>query len=52
LLALAIERAQWSMMPFLLIFEFGFLYVGLMSLMQHGGRLLKPVPPTLTPAGV
>jgi len=46
LFATAVGGGQWSMLPFLLIFIFGFLYVGLMSLMQNAVRLAKtPLAP-------
>jgi cellulose synthase/poly-beta-1,6-N-acetylglucosamine synthase-like glycosyltransferase len=40
LLFQAVNRSQWSMVPFFLMFQVGFLYVGLMSLAQSSVRLL------------
>ena len=40
LLFQAVNRSQWSMIPFFLMFQIGFLYVGLMSLAQSSVRLL------------
>jgi hypothetical protein len=39
------------MVPFVMIFQVGFLYVGLLSVMQSSARLLRPAGPGgLTPA--
>ncbi len=46
----AVTRNQWSMLPFLFVFQVGFMYVGLMSLMQTGMHLMKRATPPLTPA--
>jgi hypothetical protein len=35
------DRNQWSMVPFVMIFQVGFLYVGLMSLAQTSFQLLR-----------
>jgi cellulose synthase/poly-beta-1,6-N-acetylglucosamine synthase-like glycosyltransferase len=51
LLATALGAGQWSMLPFLMLFQLGFLYVGLTSLMHSRGRGTVPVVPALTPAG-
>lgn len=52
LLAQAVELRQWSLLPFIAIFQCGFLYVGLMSLMQGGTRLFRQCPDTgLSAAG-
>jgi cellulose synthase/poly-beta-1,6-N-acetylglucosamine synthase-like glycosyltransferase len=49
----AIDREQWSLLPFVMIFQVGFFYVGLLSLMQSGARLFRqPAPPDLAPASV
>jgi cellulose synthase/poly-beta-1,6-N-acetylglucosamine synthase-like glycosyltransferase len=37
----SVDRDQWSMIPFVLIFQVGFLYVGLMSLAQTSVQLLR-----------
>ncbi|HUJ10561.1 MAG TPA: cellulose synthase family protein [Verrucomicrobiae bacterium] len=51
-LVAAIDLKQWSLVPFVLIFQGGFLYVGLMSLLQSSWRALRqPAPPELAPAG-
>lgn len=47
LLIQAIDQQRWSVLPFILIFSVGFLYVGLMSTMQNTGRVRTP--PELTP---
>jgi cellulose synthase/poly-beta-1,6-N-acetylglucosamine synthase-like glycosyltransferase len=47
----AVDKARWSSVPFVIIFQIGFLYVGLMSLMQRGARLFRREQPALTPAG-
>ena len=41
LLFQAVDRNQWSMVPFVLVFQVGFLYVGLMSLAQTSLQLLR-----------
>lgn len=47
----AIRCGQWSLLPFVMIFQFGFLYIGLLSIMQSDGRFTKPaVDPILNPA--
>jgi cellulose synthase/poly-beta-1,6-N-acetylglucosamine synthase-like glycosyltransferase len=50
LLATALGAGQWSMVPFLTLFQLGFMYVGMMSLMQSRGRAVRPVLPALTPS--
>ena len=50
LLLRAVDNAQWGSLPFITIFAIGFLYVGLMSLMQTGPRLARRVEPALAPA--
>ncbi len=50
LLLQAIDRAQWASLPFITIFAIGFLYVGLMSLMQTGARMFRRTQPALSPA--
>jgi cellulose synthase/poly-beta-1,6-N-acetylglucosamine synthase-like glycosyltransferase len=50
LLVRAADNAQWTSLPFIMIFAIGFLYVGLMSLMQNGARLFRRAQPTLSPA--
>jgi len=51
LLLQAVEKAQWSMIPFVFIFQVGFLYVGILSVMQSNKRLLRPAETGgLTPA--
>jgi len=47
----AIDNRQWSLVPFVLIFQGGFLYVGLMSLLQSSWRALRQPPPELAAAG-
>jgi hypothetical protein len=48
----AIDHKQWTLVPFVLIFQGGFLYVGLMSLLQSSWRAIRhPVPPELASAG-
>jgi cellulose synthase/poly-beta-1,6-N-acetylglucosamine synthase-like glycosyltransferase len=37
----AIDHEQWSLIPFIFIFQAGFLYVGLMSLFQNSFRALR-----------
>ncbi|HUK83653.1 MAG TPA: cellulose synthase family protein [Verrucomicrobiae bacterium] len=51
LLLQAIDKAQWSVIPFVMIFQAGFLYVGLMSLMQSSARLFRRSHPELAAAG-
>ena len=47
-----IDLKQWSLIPFVLIFQAGFLYVGLMSLLQSSWRAFRQhAPPELAPAG-
>jgi cellulose synthase/poly-beta-1,6-N-acetylglucosamine synthase-like glycosyltransferase len=50
LLLRAADNAQWSSLPFIFIFQVGFLYVGWMSLMQTGPRGHHRPEPALTPA--
>ncbi len=50
LLVQAVDQERWSMLPFVMIFQLGFLYVGLMSVMQNTARIFKRPPATLTPA--
>ena len=48
----AIDHKQWSLIPFVLIFQGGFLYVGLMSLLQSSWRAFRhTAPPELAAAG-
>ncbi len=47
----AIDHSQWGSVPFTLIFQIGFFYVGLMSLMQTGRRSRRRPPAALAPAG-
>jgi hypothetical protein len=52
LFVLAIDNNQWTLAPFVMVFQAGFLYVGLMSLLQSSWRAIRqPVPPALAPAG-
>ena len=48
----AINHDQWALTPFVMIFQAGFLYVGLMSLLQGLVRPQRPATgePTLAPA--
>jgi cellulose synthase/poly-beta-1,6-N-acetylglucosamine synthase-like glycosyltransferase len=47
----AFDLHRWTLLPFIMIFQFGFLYVGLMSMIQGGGRVFGPIDPKqLTPA--
>jgi cellulose synthase/poly-beta-1,6-N-acetylglucosamine synthase-like glycosyltransferase len=46
LLFQAVDGDQWSMIPFILIFQIGFLYVGLMSLAQTSFRLFRQAQQT------
>jgi cellulose synthase/poly-beta-1,6-N-acetylglucosamine synthase-like glycosyltransferase len=41
LLVQAVDNEQWSLIPFVIIFLVGFLYVGLMSLLQSSLRTLR-----------
>jgi cellulose synthase/poly-beta-1,6-N-acetylglucosamine synthase-like glycosyltransferase len=50
LLVDAVDKSQWTAIPFVAIFQVGFLYVGLMSLMQRGQRLFRRGQPALSPA--
>jgi hypothetical protein len=50
LLLQAADNRQWSMLPFLVIFQIGFLYVGLMSLTQNSIRIFPRSQPGFTPA--
>ena len=51
-LVLAIDQKQWSMVPFVMIFQGGFLYVALMSLLQTPWRSLRQsAHPELLAAG-
>lgn len=47
----AIDHSQWGSVPFTLIFQIGFFYVGLMSLMQTGRRSRRRPSAALAPAG-
>jgi hypothetical protein len=47
----AIDHSQWGSVPFTLIFQIGFFYVGLMSLMQTGRRSPRRPPTALAHAG-
>ena len=40
----AIDNNQWAFTPFMMIFQAGFLYVGLMSLLQGLVRPQRPSP--------
>jgi cellulose synthase/poly-beta-1,6-N-acetylglucosamine synthase-like glycosyltransferase len=51
LLFQAIDKSQWTLIPFVMIFQAGFLYVGLMSLMQSSARLFRRSHPELAAAG-
>jgi hypothetical protein len=52
LLFQAMNRNQWSMIPFVLIFQVGFLYVGLMSVAQTSFQLFRQTHQTaLSAAG-
>ncbi len=47
----ACDCSQWAMIPFMLIFHVGFLYVGMMSLAQTAFAWFRPEPETeLSPA--
>ena len=50
LLIQAIDQGRWSLLPFVVIFQLGFLYVGLMSVMQNTARIFRRPPTILTPA--
>jgi cellulose synthase/poly-beta-1,6-N-acetylglucosamine synthase-like glycosyltransferase len=48
----AVSQNQWTFVPFVIIFQIGFLYVGLMSLLQSSVRAARQLgEPGLTPAG-
>ena len=48
----AVDHKQWSLVPFVMIFQGGFLYVGLMSLLQSSWRAVRHAsPPQLASAG-
>ncbi|HEX7530242.1 MAG TPA: cellulose synthase family protein [Pyrinomonadaceae bacterium] len=48
----AVDHQQWSLVPFVMIFQAGFLYVGLMSLLQSSWRAVRHAsPPQLASAG-
>jgi cellulose synthase/poly-beta-1,6-N-acetylglucosamine synthase-like glycosyltransferase len=48
----AIDHERWSLIPFIFIFQAGFLYVGLMSLLQSSLRTLRRADePEFAPAG-
>jgi cellulose synthase/poly-beta-1,6-N-acetylglucosamine synthase-like glycosyltransferase len=48
----AIDADQWMFIPFAMVFQCGFLYVGLMSLLQTNLRTMRPVEgPELAVAG-
>ncbi|HVM61923.1 MAG TPA: cellulose synthase family protein [Verrucomicrobiae bacterium] len=48
----AINNNQWTFVPFVFIFQVGFLYVGLMSLLQSSVRAARSLDgPGLAPAG-
>jgi cellulose synthase/poly-beta-1,6-N-acetylglucosamine synthase-like glycosyltransferase len=50
LLVQAIDQQRWSMIPFVMIFQVGFLYVGLMSVMQRTARSCRRGQTALSPA--
>ena len=50
LLVRAADNAQWTSLPFLFIFQIGFFYVGVMSLMQSRSRLMRREHEVLAPA--
>jgi cellulose synthase/poly-beta-1,6-N-acetylglucosamine synthase-like glycosyltransferase len=50
LLLQAIDKSQWTLIPFVMVFQGGFLYVGLMSLMQSSARMFRRPQPALSPA--
>ncbi len=53
LLFQAIDRGQWSIVPFIMVFQVGFLYVGLMSLAQTSLRVFRQTQQAgLSTAGV
>jgi len=48
----AVSQNQWTFIPFVVVFQMGFLYVGLMSLLQSSVRSVRQLGgPDLTPAG-
>src|SRR5262249_11308821 len=48
----AIDQKQWTLVPFVMIFQGGFLYVGLMSLLQSRMRAVRQLDDAeLAPAG-
>jgi cellulose synthase/poly-beta-1,6-N-acetylglucosamine synthase-like glycosyltransferase len=48
----AVDNNQWTFIPFVFIFQVGFLYVGLMSLLQSSVRAARQLHgPGLAPAG-
>jgi len=48
----AVSRSQWMFIPFVVIFQVGFLYVGLMSLLQSSVRAMRQIDgPGLAVAG-
>jgi hypothetical protein len=52
LVVLAIDTNQWLFLPFVLVFQGGFLYVGLMSLLQTTIRTMRQIEgPELAVAG-
>lgn len=52
LLVQALDQRAWTLIPFVMIFQTGFLYVGLMSLLQSSVRALRqPSHAELAPAG-
>jgi len=52
LVMLAINQNQWTLVPFVMIFQGGFLYVGLMSLLQTSVRAMRQLDgPELAAAG-
>jgi cellulose synthase/poly-beta-1,6-N-acetylglucosamine synthase-like glycosyltransferase len=52
LVVLAIDNNQWTLAPFIMVFQAGFLYVGLMSLLQSSWRSIRhSAQPELAPAG-
>jgi hypothetical protein len=46
----AIDQQRWSMIPFVMIFQVGFLYVGLMSVLQRTTRIFRRSQAELSPA--
>jgi cellulose synthase/poly-beta-1,6-N-acetylglucosamine synthase-like glycosyltransferase len=52
LLLQAIQNEQWTVIPFVMIFQAGFLYVGILSIAQNFSRWpRRPSEPRLAPAG-